>query len=152
MKTRLNPVDKRILNRLQRNIPLIEKPWEAIAKELAIKEDFLLKRIAFLKELGIIRRISAGFSPPKVGFVSTLIAAKVASGNIEEAVEKINSYPEVTHNYKRDSEYNIWFTLVAQNKKRIEQIKSELGRYKKFERISDFPALKLFKVDVNFRV
>jgi DNA-binding Lrp family transcriptional regulator len=144
--------DRRILNRLQKGIPFTQRPWGILAGELEIGEDFLLRRVAFLKRQGVIRRISAGFSSRKIGFVSTLIAAKTATGTIKAAVKKINYYPEVTHNYARASEYNIWFTLVAQDKKRIAQIKKELERSGKFERILDLPAVKLFKIDVHFRV
>jgi DNA-binding Lrp family transcriptional regulator len=144
--------DRRILDRLQKGIPFTQRPWGTLAGELEIGEDFLLRRIAFLKRQGVIRRISACFWPRKIGFVSTLIAAKTAEDATEAAVEKINSYPEVTHNYARASEYNIWFTLVAQDKKRIAQIKKELERSGKFERIVDLPAVKLFKIDVKFRV
>ena len=150
-RAELSRIDKQILNRLQAGIPFVARPWENIAAELLIKEGLLLKRIAFLKKQGIIRRISAGFAPGKIGFASTLIAAKVAPENIKKAVERINSYSEVTHNYKRDDEYNIWFTLVARNHERIAQIKQELTQYDKVKRLTEFPAVKLFKIDVNLR-
>lgn len=147
---KLSALDKRILNRLQEDIPFEEKPWGSMAGELGIKEDYLLERIAFFKKNGIIRRISAVFSPRKINFVSTLVAVKTAPGNIGKAVEKINSYPEVTHNYRRDGEYNIWFTLVARDKKRLARIMRRLKKDKDIEKISEFPAVKLFKIDVKF--
>lgn len=148
---KLNAFDKRILNRLQDDIPFVERPWGTIARELHIKEDFLLKRIAFLKKKGIIRRISAVFSPRKINFTSTLVAAKIASGRIEKVARKINSYPEVTHNYRRDAEYNLWFTLIAKNAKRIGQIIRCLRKDKDIERIAEFPVLRLFKINVKFK-
>ncbi len=147
---KLSALDKRILNRLQEDIPFKEKPWGSIAGELGIKEDHLLKRIAFFKKKGIIRRISAVFSPSKINFVSTLVAVKTAPGSAGKAVEKINSYPEVTHNYRRDGEYNIWFTLVARDKKRLTYIIRRFKKDKDIEKISEFPAVKLFKIDVKF--
>jgi len=149
---KLSLLDKRILNLLQEDIPFVERPWEAIAKKLDIKEDSLLKHISFFKKNGIIRRISASFAPRKISFVSTLVAVKTASANIEKAAKRINHYPEVTHNYKRDAEYNLWFTLVAKNNKRIAQIKAELKKDKNIEIISEFPTLKLFKINVKFPV
>lgn len=147
---KLSAMDRRILNRLQEDIPFEEKPWRLIAGELGIKEDYLLERIAFFKKNGIIRRISAVFSPSKINFVSTLAAVKTAPGNIRQAVKKINSYPEVTHNYRRGGEYNIWFTLVARDKKRIARIMRRLKKDKDIEKISEFPAVKLFKINVKF--
>ncbi len=148
----MSPLDKRILNRLQEDIPFVESPWRSIAAELDIKESLLLKRIAFFKKKGIIRRISAVFSPRKVNFVSTLAAVKAAPGKVGRIAKKINSYHEVTHNYRRSGPYDLWFTLVAKDKKRIVEI---LGRFKKdknIEKISEFPVVKLFKISVSFRV
>ncbi len=145
-------MDKRILNRLQEDIPFEKEPWVQIAKELNIEEDLLLKRIAFLKKRGIIRRISAVFSPGRINFVSTLAAVKAAPGKIGRAAKIINLYPEVTHNYRRLGPYDLWFTLVAKDKKRIAQIINRLKRNKNIERLSEFPVVKLFKINVKFPI
>lgn len=152
LKNKLDPLDKRILNRLQEDIPFVERPWEAVACELHIKEDFLLKRIAFLKKRGIIRRISAVFSPRKINFASTLVAVKTAPNVIEKVAKKINAYPEVTHNYQRDAEYNLWFTLIAKNRRKITQILNKIKRDKNVRQLAEFPTTKLFKINVKFRV
>ena len=148
----LSRLDKRILNRLQKDIPFVKRPWEAVAEELNIEEDILLKRVGLLKRRGLIRRISAGFNPRRIGFASTLIAAKIDPQNLNKTARKINLYPEVTHNYGRDSEYNLWFTLVAKNRKRIARIVNQLKRDKNIEKILELPAVRLFKIDVNLRV
>lgn len=150
LQNKLSLLDKRILNRLQEDIPFVERPWKAIAGELGIKEDFLLTRIACLKKQGIIRRISGVFAPRQINFVSTLVAARISPAYISKAVKKINSYPEVTHNYKRSGEYNLWFTLVAPNNKRIAQIITQLKKDKNIEKISELPAVKIFKINVKF--
>lgn len=150
MSRNLNTLDRRILNRLQVDIPFCERPWKAVARELNIKEDLLLKRIAFLKKRGIIRRISAVFSPAKVNFVSTLAAIKARPGRTDSAAKRINLYPEVTHNYRRDGEYDLWFTLIAKNKKRITEILSQLKKNKNIRTLSEFPVIKLFKINVRF--
>ncbi len=147
---KLTPLDRRILNRLQEDLPFVERPWQAIADELSITESFLLMEIAFLKKKGIIRRINAVFVPRRIGFASTLIAVKAATANIERVAKKINSYPEVTHNYRRGAEYNLWFTLVARDRKRIAQIKNQIKKDKDVQRLLDFPVLKLFKINVKF--
>lgn len=146
----MSPLDKRILNRLQDDIPFQDRPWKIMAEELNVKEGLLLKRIASLKKRGIIRRISAVFSPAKVNFVSTLAAVKARPGRIDSAAKRINLYPEVTHNYRRNGEYDLWFTLVAKNEKRIEYIMRQLKRDKNIEMLSEFPAIKLFKINVRF--
>jgi len=149
---KLTALDKRILNRIQQDIPFTSRPWSKIAKGLKVSEPLLLRRIGSLKKKGIIRRISATFNPRKLGYVSTLVAIKVAPADIDKVALMLNPFPEVTHNYRREGEYNLWFTLVAKNRKKISRI---IGRIKKDKRISgilDLPAVKLFKVDVNFKV
>ena len=147
---KLSALDKRILNRLQEDIPFKARPWELIARELGIKEGHLLNRIAFFKKNGIVRRISAVFSPRKINFVSTLVAVKVTPGNITRVAKRINSYSEVTHNYRREGLYDLWFTLVAKDKLRITRILNRLKMEKDIKTISEFPMVKLFKIDVKF--
>lgn len=147
----LSVLDKRILNRLQDDIPFEERPWQRIAKELNIDTAVFLKRVDFLKKRGIIRRIAATFNPKKAGSVSTLAAAKVNHLKADIIAKKINAFSEVTHNYKRDNEYNIWFTIVAQNKKRIAEIIKKLRHDKDIDKIIELPAKRIFKINVNFR-
>jgi len=150
MPTKLSPIDKLILNRLQEDIPFVERPWQSISEELNISEDFLLKRLVTLKKKGLIRRISAVFAPRKVNFVSTLVGVKVPLSKIKETAQKINLYPEVTHNYRRNARYNLWFALVAKDKKRIAQIVSGLRKNKNIQELTEFPIVKLFKINVKF--
>jgi len=149
---KLTALDKRILNRIQQDIPFTARPWRKIAKGLKVSEPLLLRRLGFLKGNGIIRRISATFNPRRVGYVSTLVAIKVAPSDIAQVARKINSYCEVTHNYKRECEYNLWFTLVAKNRRRISEIISQIRKDKRTKAALELPAVKFFKVDVNFKV
>ncbi len=149
---KLTALDKRILNRLQEDIPFVTRPWAAVARELYIEEGLLIKRISFLNKKGIIRRISAVFSPRKVNFASTLAAVKAVPGNVGRIAKKINSYPEVTHNYRRGGPYDLWFTLVARNRGRIMHIMRQLKKDRDIEEISEFPTVKLFKINVKFPV
>ncbi len=149
---KLNALDKRILNRLQEDIPFVSKPWGIIARELGVTEELLIKRIAFFKKKGVIRRISAVFSPGKINFVSTLAAVKTAPGKVGSIAKTINMYPEITHNYRRSGPYDLWFTLVAKNRKRIADIMRRLKKDKNIEKVSEFPVVKLFKIDVKFQL
>jgi DNA-binding Lrp family transcriptional regulator len=103
-----------------------------------------------LKEVGIIRRIGASFSAKAVGFSSTLCAVRVPAEEVEEFVSVVNSYPGVTHNYEREGELNIWFTLIAPSRKRIKQILTEISRKTGIKEILDLPATKTFKISVDF--
>ena len=147
------PMDRRdrlILNEIQRNFPITHRPFLALARKLKLREKEIIERVQKLKEVGIIRRIGASFSARAVGFTSTLCAARVPQGKIEEFVAVVNTYPGVTHNYEREGDYNIWFTLIAPSKKKIDQILAEISRKTGVKEILNLPAQKTFKIAVDF--
>ena len=147
------PMDRRdrlILNEIQRNFPITHRPFLALARKLKLREKEIIERVQKLKEVGIIRRIGASFSARAVGFTSTLCAARVPQKKIEEFVAVVNTYPGVTHNYEREGDYNIWFTLIAPSKKKIDQILAEISRKTGVKEILNLPAQKTFKIAVDF--
>jgi DNA-binding Lrp family transcriptional regulator len=97
----IDETDRAILNRIQSDFPITSRPYRTISEELGLPENEVLKRILRLKESGIIRRIGGNFKPEKLGFVSTLCAAKVPENKIPIFTEVVNRYPGVTHNYRR---------------------------------------------------
>ena len=109
---KLDTIDKAILNRIQSDFPIESRPYGAIAQELGLTEQQVLQRVQTLKAEGIIRRIGGNFVPHKVGFVSTLCAAKVPEDQIDAFAAVVNKYTGVTHNYQRDNAFNIWFTFI----------------------------------------
>jgi DNA-binding Lrp family transcriptional regulator len=146
----LTPQDRKILNEIQRNFPITHRPFLALARRLGMKEAEILERVQRLKGAGIIRRIGASFSARAVGFSSTLCAAKVPPGKVEEFVSVVNSYPGVTHNYEREGDFNLWFTLIAPSRKRIEEILAAISRRTGVRPILDLPATKTLKIAVDF--
>ncbi|MBT8368972.1 MAG: Lrp/AsnC family transcriptional regulator, partial [Deltaproteobacteria bacterium] len=109
----IDDIDRAILNRIQSDFPLTPRPYHTIGQELELSEDEVLKRVRRLKDTGIIRRIGGNFTPHALGFVSTLCAAKVPPDKIRQFAEAVNRYPGVTHNYRRDNSFNVWFTFIA---------------------------------------
>jgi DNA-binding Lrp family transcriptional regulator len=146
----LDKIDRIILNEIQRNFPVTHRPFLALARKLKLKEKEIWQRVQKLKETGIIRRIGASFSASAVGFTSTLCAAKVAPSKIGEFVAAVNNYPGVTHNYEREGDFNIWFTLIAPSPKKINQILTEISAKTGVKEILNLPALKTFKIAVDF--
>src|SRR3989338_6359469 len=115
----MDAIDKKILNIIQTKFPIVQKPYEAIGNEVGISETEVITLLGNLKKEGIIRRIGATFDPRKLGFVSSLCAAKVPPEKIKEFVDVVNSYSGVTHNYERDNDYNIWFTFIDESMEEI---------------------------------
>jgi DNA-binding Lrp family transcriptional regulator len=149
-KVSLDPEDRLILNHIQRNFPVTHRPFLALARKTGMKEKEILGRVQRLKDLGIIRRIGASFSARAVGFSSTLCAARVPADKIKEFVSVVNSYPGVTHNYEREGEYNLWFTLIAPSRGKIAEILKEISRRTGVRGILNLPATKTFKIAVDF--
>ena len=146
----LDREDRLILNEIQRKFPVTHRPFLALARKLGMKEKEVLDRVQRLKGGGVIRRIGASFSARAVGFRSTLCAAKVPSHKIESFVAVVNSYPGVTHNYEREGDYNIWFTLIAPSRKRISEILAEISRRTGVQSILNLPATQTIKIAVDF--
>jgi siroheme decarboxylase len=142
--------DRAILNEIQKKFPITNRPYLNLARKLKLKEKDVMEKVQKLKDIGIIRRIGASFSAKAVGFSSTLCAAKVPEDKIEEFVSVVNTYPGVTHNYEREGEFNIWFTLIAPSRSRIERILTEISRKTRVKEILDLPATKTFKISVDF--
>lgn len=146
----MDDTDRKILNRIQSNFPITPRPYLTIAEELGLEESEVIHRLQQLKEKGIIRRIGGNFFPEKLGFVSTLCAAKVPEDKIEAFAEAVNRYPGVTHNYQRENSFNIWFTFIASSMEEIEEKLEEISRNTDVEDIINLPATKVFKIKAHF--
>jgi DNA-binding Lrp family transcriptional regulator len=142
--------DRSILNRIQSHFPITSRPYLSIANDLGLSEAEVIKRIRRLKEKGIIRRIGANFTPKKLGFVSTLCAAKVPEDQIDFFARIINRYPGITHNYQRDHPFNIWFTFIAPTMEEIEKNLENISKETGITDIINLPATKTFKIKAKF--
>ena len=149
---KLDAVDKAILNRIQSNFPIDGRPYAVIAHELGLEEAQVLQRVQRLKAEGIIRRIGGNFVPHKVGFVSTLCAAQVPEERIAAFARVVNRYPGVTHNYRRDNEFNVWFTFIARSMEEIEANLTQISRETGVQTILNLPATKVFKIKAQFDI
>ena len=148
----LDPVDKRILGAIQSDFPVCERPFAKIAESIGISEDTLIERIKTLKENRIIRRFGAVFDSRKLSYVSTLVAVRIPdAGRIPAVAAEINRFDEVTHNYQRDNRFNLWFTLIAESRKRIKEIISRVESLGGVEEVHELPADEMYKIKVDFR-
>ena len=147
----LDSVDKAILMILQRGIPVTSRPYLAMAEEIGgVSEQEVIDRIASLKKSHIIRRMSGFFNSGKLGYVSALCAVKVPPEKIAEAALAINRYPGITHNYVREHEYNMWFTLIARDEATRERILDEIEALPAVEKVLRLYTNRRFKINVTF--
>ena len=148
----IDDIDKSIINRIQSDFPITSRPYRTIAEELGLAEKDVLTRIRRLKKVGIIRRVGGNFVPGKLGFVSTLCAARVPADKIEAFAAIVNRYPGVTHNYRRENDFNIWFTFIAPSMEEIESNLEKISKDSGIKDILNLPATRVFKIKAQFDV
>lgn len=148
----MDPIDRAILNRIQSDFPIHANPYEVIASELGLEEADVIERTRVLKKAGIIRRIGGNVVPNKVGYVSTLCAAKVPPDQVDAFAEVVNRYPGVTHNYQRNNLFNVWFTFIAPSMEEIESNLKAIAAETGVQTILNLPATKVFKIKAQFEV
>lgn len=146
----MDAIDKKLLNILQKEFPIEERPYEIVAGRCGISEDEALARIQKLKDEGMIRRIGAVFDGAKLGRTSTLCAARVPEDKIDGFVRIINANKGVTHNYRRNHEYNVWFTVSAATAGELTAFLTELKEKTGVTDILDMRAVKTFKINASF--
>jgi siroheme decarboxylase len=149
-KTPLDDLDRAILNEIQSNFPLTPRPYAEMGRRVGAAEQEVLARVQALYDAGVIRRIGANFTSRKLGYTSTLCAARVPPEKLEDFAGVVNHYPEVTHNYVRQHRYNVWFTLIAESPERLAEILQEIREASGVSDILSLPAKEVFKIRVDF--
>jgi len=148
----MDDIDKKILNILQKEFPLVEQPFLAVAEHCGISEDEVLARVQKMKDEGIIRRIGAVFDGAKLGRVSALFAARVPEDKMDAFVRVVNANRGVTHNYRRSHEYNIWFTANARTAEELTDFLRDVKEKTGVSDILDMRAVRVFKINASFDV
>jgi DNA-binding Lrp family transcriptional regulator len=134
----LDSTSRVLLDRIQRSFPIVSKPFQILSEGLEISEQEVRERIGLLKESGAIRQISAIFNTGALGYRSSLVAMAVPDEALERAVETVNAYPGVSHNYLRPGSFNMWFTIAVPPGQSPEAVVSGLSA-----EAGGFPALVL---------
>ncbi len=109
----LSDEDRELLNALQWDFPLVAEPYAALAARIGLTEADAIARIRSVKDSGVLRQLSAIFDTRALGYSSALVAAKIDPDRIDDAAAMINEHPGVSHNYKRNHDYNLWYTLAV---------------------------------------
>ena len=144
--------DREILSELQNDFPISPKPYNIIADKLGMSIDELWGRITKMMDSGVIRRMGVSLDSRKLGYSSTLAAVRVAPNLIEHAAAVISQFTEVTHSYLRDDLYNIWFTIIANNEDRINEILDQICVSLSLDNsdVLNLPVKQSFKLDARF--
>jgi DNA-binding Lrp family transcriptional regulator len=149
-----DPVDLKLLDLLQDEFPLLSSPWRALGERIGLSEQEVLSRVQDLHTRGILRSISPILETNRIGLLaSTLVAMQVPGPDIARVVTIINEYPQVSHNYQREHEYNVWFTLSTRDEKECRTLVREIiGRTGIApDKVLNLATRERYKVDVRFR-
>jgi DNA-binding Lrp family transcriptional regulator len=141
--------DKRLLNVIQADFPLVSRPFQDLGKPLQLAEAEVIDRIAALKKQRIIRQISAIFDTRSLGYRSSLVAMRVPPEKLEAAAAVVNSHPGVSHNYKRNHAFNLWFTLAVPPTSDLEWTVQHLHAMAGADSTRILPTLRLFKIGMQ---
>jgi DNA-binding Lrp family transcriptional regulator len=150
----LDETDKQLLNLLQGSFPLDPRPFAAVAKLAGRTEEEVLERVGRLLDKRIIREITPIFDTRAFGYSSMLVAAKVDPAYPHRAAQFINTHPGVTHNYLRDHDFNLWFTIAVEPGSRLgldgtlEVMAERTGAAS----IRQLPTLRLFKIRMDLEM
>jgi siroheme decarboxylase len=150
---KLDRGDRALLALLQDDFPLERDPWSALGRQLGLPGEAVLARCRRLAEDGVLRMIGPVVEARRVGLsASTLVAMRVPPGAIEEVAAIVNGYDEVSHNYRRDHEFTLWFTLTAQDRARLEEVVAEISGRSGIgpPDLIELPTVRRFKIDVRF--
>ena len=147
----LDEFDKRLLNQMQGSFPIVERPYAAVAQELGVAEDLVLTRVQELIDERIIRQVTPIFDTRAFGYGSMLVAAKIDPEHPWRAAKIVNSHPGVSHNYLRNHEFNMWFTIAVEERSKLglQGTLDVLQELTGAESIRQLPTLKLFKIRMD---
>jgi len=150
----LDELDRQLLNLMQGKFPLHPRPYAQVGKLAGVNEDDVLARIVRLIDERIIRQVTPIFDTRALGYSSMLVAAKVDAENPHRPAQIINSHPGVSHNYLRNHEFNLWFTIATEpdSKLGLDGTLEVLQELTGAESVRQLPTLTLFKINMDLEM
>jgi DNA-binding Lrp family transcriptional regulator len=150
----LDDFDKRLLNAMQGSFPIAPRPYAEVASALDVPEERVLARVQELVDERIIRQVTPIYDTRALGYGSMLVAAKVDPEHPWRAAQIVNSHPGVSHNYLRNHDFNMWFTIAVEedSKLGLDGTLEVLQRLTGAESIRQLPTLKLFKIRMDLEL
>ena len=155
----MNDLNQKLLAIIQDGFPLVERPYKALAEMLNVSEQDVFDEVEKMRASGVIRRIGGVYDSKKLGFISRLCAGKVpASENdfsaehhaqtpMEKFAAVVNDEPAITHNYIRSHEYNVWFTVIAENESAIQSVVDRVCAETDLHDVHVLTATKKYKIN-----
>src|SRR5665648_1038552 len=146
----MDSTDRALLNSIQNYFPIAVHPYQILGEAVGTTEEDAFRRVQRLRQDGVIRRLGGVFDSRRLGYYSTLCTAKFPEEKIPTLAKLLEGIPGVTHNYIRNHEYNVWFTLIARSKAVAESTLQTIRDVLGVSGIYSLPATLIFKINVNF--
>ena len=150
----LDKADKALLQTLQDDFPLTIRPWDALAERLGTTVEDVMARVGRLNDEGVIRRIGPVLETDRVGLTArTLVLMKVPPGRMDEVAGIVSGFEEVTHNYERDHEYNLWFTLITPSQEMLNEALAKIidATDVPEDGVLNLPVTERYKIGVRYK-
>jgi DNA-binding Lrp family transcriptional regulator len=145
----LTDLDRELLNAVQWDFPLDARPYAALAERLGVTEPEVRARVAHVKDAGVLRQLSAIFDTRALGYGSSLVAAKVDPARVDQAAQVMSAHPGVSHNYKRNHAFNLWYTIAVPPGDDLAEHVDVLHRDSGALVTRRLPTLELYKIGVK---
>jgi siroheme decarboxylase len=147
---RLDMADRQLIDRYQRDLPVSERPYEDMARELGLTEEEVIERLSALQEQQVLSRVGPVFEHSQAG-ASLLAAVAAPDEQIDLVAARINRAPGVNHNYAREHTYNLWFVMTAPNEDTLEERLDELEHQLKLPMLR-LPMVEGYHIDLGFDI
>ena len=139
-----------LLGVIQTDFPIEERPFKAAGEHIGLSEEDVINLLRSLIDKKIVRCFGPVFELRKLGYVSTLVAAEVNTEHVTKLSEEIKKINEITHNYLRDHELNMWFTIIARSSEVRKDIIKWVGGFPGVNRVLDLPVVSVYKINAVF--
>ncbi|BDP40058.1 transcriptional regulator [Deinococcus aetherius] len=141
---------EQLLNRIQRDIPIVQRPYRVLAEEVGLTEEGAMDILREVKAEGVLRQVSAIFDTRTLGYKSSLVAAVYDEDHLDAGASVVNGHPGVSHNYRRNHSFNLWYTIAVPPESNLEAHVQKLHELSGARMTRLMPTLHLFKIGVEF--
>ncbi len=147
-KGQLSALERKLLNDVQSSFPVCSRPYAELGQRVGCTEQEAYDAIQSLRQRGLIRRIGGIFDSAELGYASALVAMKVPQERFEQVARIVSEYEGVTHNYERDGDYNLWFTISQETRPDLERVLADIESRTGIKEMIRLPTTRKFKVRV----
>jgi len=134
MPDAIDDLDRRLIVATQAGLPLVPRPYHALAEQLGMSAGEVRRRLAAMLESGIIRRIGAVPNHYALGYRHNgMTVWDVDDARIDALGVQVGALPFVTHCYRRprrlpDWPYNLFAMVHGKDRGATDAHVAEIAR------------------------